>query len=330
VTAKQRGAAWLRGGGVLLGSLLLSARVNAQTFNFSDFDFSKLVHDVAALPGATVQRLARAVRAARGSGLELASSSFDVLPSSETTSAEPPLRVSAEGFTSKLVVPAPISQRAVLLVAPSYESMSLSLDGSSSVPGVVPARLQALRADVALLAALSDSVRFAGGSGVVLASDFVDVSSKDLQLNVLAVAEWNVAKNATFGVGAGYSSIFGLPLPVPVVRASFTAAPFELEAALPSKVVLRGRIRPELALGLRAEFSGGEFRLDRTQQRLSAATLTAGPTVEITPLRGLVLEIDTGVAAWRRLRLEDADGQELYNLDTSPSAFLRTALSFAL
>jgi hypothetical protein len=318
---------------VALCLLLVPAGARAQTF-----DVQRITREIAKLPDVVVTRLTDIIRKAEGKGIELVRTRYELVPDVELSDPPPGLdgaRVGTDAFSSRVIIPVPLQRDLALIGALSYETLTFRHEGFA---GNFPAdRVQEVRTRGALLYDVTERWRFTGGleigmlsdsSGI--AGDAEHVSLDDFQAGVLVIFDHQLTPQTSLGIGAGYSTTFGLPLPIPAARATVEVGDFRFSTTLPSSIAVGWAPHRRVELGARAALSGGTYHLRRSDQDLSTTMVYVGPYAEIETLRGLHVDLATGLMPWRRLRLDDDAGDEVLNLDPAPTWFLRAELSFRL
>ena len=313
--------------------LLVPAAARAQTF-----DVQRISREIAQLPDVVVNRLADIIRKAEGKGIELVRTRYELVPEVELSDPAAGLegaQVGSDAFSSRVIIPIPLERRLAVVGALSYETLTFRHEGFE---GTFPAdRVHEVRSRGALLYELSERWRFMGGVELGMLTDSAGIeydaahlSLDDFQAGVLVMFDHQISPRASVGLGAGYSTTFGLPLPLPAARGSLEVGDFRFAATLPSSISAGWAPHRRVEVGVRASLSGGQYHLRRTDQSLSTTTVYLGPYAVVETVRGLHVDFDTGLMPWRRLRLDDDAGDEVSNLDPAPTWFLRMELSFRL
>lgn len=165
-----------------------------------------------------------------------------------------------------------------------------------------------------------------------LASDFDRaLAADDFVLQGAALAVWQATPRFAAGFGAAYSTVFGSPVPIPLVLLQGRGAAWRAEAFLPARMEAWWVPSERVELGLAVEALGSRHRLGAEEALFDhpfaeALTLTVGPSLNVRPAPWLQLGIDSGVSLYRQVRVTDGD-DEVNRYEPDPTAFVRTRLT---
>jgi len=165
-----------------------------------------------------------------------------------------------------------------------------------------------------------------------LASDFDQALGADdfvLQGAILAVRQATPRFSA--GFGAAYSTVFGTPVPIPLVLLQGSGDGWRAEAFLPASVEAWWVPSERVEMGLSVQALGSRHRLGAHEDRLDrpyaeAIALTAGPSVNVRLAPWLRFGLDSGLSLYRQVRVTDGD-DEVNRYEPDQTFFVRTRLT---
>ncbi|MEM8556235.1 MAG: DUF6268 family outer membrane beta-barrel protein [Bacteroidota bacterium] len=222
--------------------------------------------------------------------------------------------------------------RTVLVPRLSVQQLRFDHDGW---PQNTPAADEAYLIDLGLSVQHQLSTRWALRADLnpSLASDLDrKLDEDDFVLQGAAMALWQATPRFTMGFGAAYSTVFGTPVPVPLLLLQHRGQSWRAEAFLPASIEAWWVPSQRVELGLAIEALGSRHRLGAEEALFDhpfaeALTLTVGPSLNVRPAPWLQLGIDSGVSLYRQVRVTDGD-DEVNRYEPDPTAFIRTRLTF--
>jgi hypothetical protein len=225
----------------------------------------------------------------------------------------------------------PNGGRTVLVPRLSVQQLRFDHDGW---PQATPAADEAYLIDLGLAVQHQLSARWALRADLSpsLASDFDQTLATDdfvLQGAVLAIRQ--TSPHFAAGFGAAYSTVFGSPIPIPLVLLQGSGDGWRAEALLPSNVQAWWVPSERVEMGLSVEALGSRHRLGAHEGLLDrpyaeALTLTAGPSVNVRLTPWLRVGLDSGVSLYRQVRVTDGD-DEVNRYEPGQTFFVRTRLT---
>lgn len=165
-----------------------------------------------------------------------------------------------------------------------------------------------------------------------LASDFDQtLAADDVVLQGAALAIWQATPRFSAGFGAAYSTVFGTPVPIPLVLLQGSGDGWRAEAFLPASVEAWWVPSERVEMGISVQALGSRHRLGAHEDRLDrpfaeALALTAGPSVNVRLAPWLRFGIDSGLSLYRQVRVTDR-GDEATRFAPGQTFFVRTRLT---
>lgn len=221
-----------------------------------------------------------------------------------------------------------------------YENLRVDLLDDNDFLLFSPDHLHYVRADLYLLQRLSDqwTLGFAFLPGI--ASDFKALGADDLRIQGGVMALRRVSPRLGYGFGAAFTSDFGTPLVVPVLKVDYqSASHIKVAAMLPVNAYLGYAFSSGTELGLTARVSGTQYNLNVDEYDLLApdapddtdlpakySVLTVGPSLKQHVRGPFAVVAEAGFTVWRKFEF---DGDQVNNtLDQDRSLFLRFGIAY--
>jgi len=165
-----------------------------------------------------------------------------------------------------------------------------------------------------------------------LASDLqAELSIDDFNLQAALVFVRHFSERFSLGLGAAYSTLFGVPLPLPVLALDWNnGSTLMAEGTLPSNLEFWFRPGPLLDLGLMLELDGNNYRGDPSiyevpDPEFRYSVLTFGPASRVHLSQWLQVLVKGGVLTSYHFEFWDGDDRAS-SLDLRPSPFLSVGL----
>ena len=166
------------------------------------------------------------------------------------------------------------------------------------------------------------------------ASDFeAEVSSDDFALQVVAIFVRQFSEQFSFGFGAAYSTLFGEPLPLPVLTFDWNNGKnLSWSAILPASSEFWYQSSEKLLIGLVLNVDGQDYHGDPdiygvSDPRLRYSVTTLGPATRYRLANRLQLNIDFGFGVFHRFEFYDGDDEQ-NSFNMKPSVFFRAGFMF--
>jgi len=165
-------------------------------------------------------------------------------------------------------------------------------------------------------------------------SDMDDISGEDFYFSGAALLSYTFSESFLLSAGFYYDDSFGIPQPLPMLGAQWQISDdFTLDAALPQFLVLTYRLIPELAIGVKFNVEGNEYRLSEGKPWRNTIVkytqILAGPFVDINFTDHLVLRVDGGVVTGREFEFRDDDtSHNLFDGDVKDIGYVGASLSY--
>jgi hypothetical protein len=167
-----------------------------------------------------------------------------------------------------------------------------------------------------------------------LASDLeAKLSIDDFNLQAAAIFVRQFSERFSLGFGAAYSTLFGVPLPLPVLVFDWNnGSNLKAEGSLPSNLEFWYRPGPVLDLGLLLEVDGNNYRGDPSiyevpNPEFRYSVLTFGPASRIHLSQWLHLLVKGGMLTSYHFEFWDGN-DKVGTFNLKPSGFLAVGLQF--
>jgi hypothetical protein len=172
---------------------------------------------------------------------------------------------------------------------------------------------------------------FLASAGTSIASDLSDkLSSNDFLFEGTALVRHNFNDHWSGGLGVGYLSLFGRPLILPVIEATYEKNLFKASFVFPiSGHIIFSTPNKKLKYGLETKVGGNNYNLEDGYyqagtnnyiDKVRYSRINIGPVLEWNFWRSLHLGISTGITGRRVLELED-NNKSLYSYDAKPGPY---------
>jgi len=237
------------------------------------------------------------------------------------------------GMYVDVMIPAKFSNKTMLQNSISYHRRPFDYEGWDEEQGGSNVEItQAIEVSSTLTRQLS--YEWSGMISITpgLYSDFEnDITGDDFNISVAAALTRRHNDNLSYGFGFFYTFIYGEPLPLPLVTASWTnGSNLSVETVLPSFIEVWYATNPLIELGLVARVSGNRYhgspdRFKVANPQLRYAVGTVGPSFRFHLGPKLLLQADSGVTFLRRFEFYDGS-TEIRSIDMKQSYFFKAAL----
>ena len=165
-------------------------------------------------------------------------------------------------------------------------------------------------------------------------SDMDDISGDDIYFSGAALMSYTFSDSFLLSAGLYYDDSFGIPQLLPMLGALWQICDgLTLDAALPQFLVFSYGVIPELALGLKFNVEGNQYRLSEGKPWKNTIVkytqILTGPFVDLYLSDHLVLRIDGGLATGREFEFRDDDtSHKLFDGDVKDMGYVGTSLSY--
>lgn len=167
-----------------------------------------------------------------------------------------------------------------------------------------------------------------------LSTDFNNgLTTNDFRIQGMLLAINSVSENFQYGIGAGFTTDFGSPSPVPIVNISWqTNSKFRISGLLPKNLGIWYVPSQDREFGVRAAVSGSQFHLKEAgPQRMEDvdvkySVLSLGPEYKQKVAGSIFLKLEGGYTLFRKFRFEGPNGKN--DLDLENNIFFRGGLVF--
>ena len=167
-----------------------------------------------------------------------------------------------------------------------------------------------------------------------IASDLVDdLNRDDFHLQVVVAFIRAYSEKLQIGYGLAYSTLFGQPLPVPVVQINWNSgAKLSIESLLPANLDIRYILNKRIILGFSFlidgnQYHGAESKYDAKNPQLRYSVGNIVPSLRLVLSEKLNLDISTGMTIFRRLEFYDGT-EKVQSYNMKNSAILRMGLTY--
>ncbi|MDP8215047.1 MAG: DUF6268 family outer membrane beta-barrel protein [Candidatus Euphemobacter frigidus] len=164
-------------------------------------------------------------------------------------------------------------------------------------------------------------------------SDLDDISGDDIYFSGVALASYRFSDTLLCSVGFYYDDSFGVPQLLPMIGVQWQISDvLTLDAFLPQFLVFKYRADPVLAIGLKFNVEGNQYRLSKGKPwkdtRVKYTQILAGPFVDLNLADHLVLRIEGGFVADREFEFYDDDtSSRLFDGDIKDSGYVGGSLA---
>ena len=164
-------------------------------------------------------------------------------------------------------------------------------------------------------------------------SDMDDISGSDIYFSGAAMGLYRFSEDFLLSAGIYYDDSFGYPQLLPMVGLQWQISePLTLDALLPQYLVFAYRADPILAIGLKFNVVGDQYRLSEWKPwkntLINYTQIMAGPFVDVTLVDNLVLRLEGGYAFNREFEFRDDDtNQKLWDGDIKDSGYASASLA---
>jgi Domain of unknown function (DUF6268) len=165
-------------------------------------------------------------------------------------------------------------------------------------------------------------------------SDMDDISGDDIYFSGAAMMSYKFSDSFFLSAGLYYDDSFGIPQLLPMLSAQWQICDgLTLDTALPQFMVFAYRIIPELAIGLKFNVEGNQYRLSEGKPwkntLVKYTQILTGPFVDLYLSDHLVLRIDGGVVVNREFEFRDDDtSHKLFDGDVKDMGYVGASLSY--
>ena len=165
-------------------------------------------------------------------------------------------------------------------------------------------------------------------------SDMDDISGDDFYFSGAALISYTFSDTFLLSAGLYYDDSFGLPQLLPMLGVQWRISDsLTLDAALPQFLVFAYRVIPELAIGLKYNVEGNQYRLSEGKPWKNTIVkytqILTGPFVDLYLSDHLVLRIDGGLVIAREFEFRDDDtSRKLFDGDIKDAVYGGASLSY--
>lgn len=166
-----------------------------------------------------------------------------------------------------------------------------------------------------------------------LASDFrASLSSDDFILQLSALALKRASENVQYGFGLAYTTQFGDPLLLPLIRLVYRKNNWLTNIVLPAYISQYYEFNKGSRLGLKAAVYGNFYNVNATREdstidRVAYSRVTLGPEYRLRLFGSLYVTTAAGVAVANLLRIENEAPNEALKLNADSRFFFNVGLS---
>lgn len=168
----------------------------------------------------------------------------------------------------------------------------------------------------------------------MLSSDFEEsISSDDFLMQANALAIKRSGPNFEYGFGLTYTTKFGDPLLLPVLRMTYKKNNWTTLVSLPSYVSQYYNFNEKTKVGLKAAVYGNAFNAtfdgniyNSDVNRVVYSRITVGPEFQVKLFRDLYLNASSGVSLRNILEVQDTDLNTIGDFDIDNKFFLNVGL----
>lgn len=152
-------------------------------------------------------------------------------------------------------------------------------------------------------------------------SDMDDVSGSDIYFSGAALGSYRFSSDFLLSAGLYYDDSFGIPQLLPMLGLQWQISEYlTLDGLLPQYLVFSWRVDPGLAVGLKCNVTGDQYRLSKWKPWkdtiINYTQIMSGPFIDLTIIKNLVLRCEGGYAFNRMFEFRDDDtSQKLWDGD---------------
>jgi hypothetical protein len=209
--------------------------------------------------------------------------------------------------------------------------MEVTTELASGEPSFISGPFHTISYNLAWIHVINKKWMFLASAGTSVASDLRDkLSSDDFLFEGTALARHTFNEHWGLGVGVAYLSLFGKPLLLPVVEASYERNLFKASFVFPiSGHIIFSTPNKKLKYGFETKVGGNNYNLEDGYylagtntfiDKVRYSRINIGPMLEWNFWRSLHLGISTGITGRRVLELED-NNKNLYSYDAKPGPY---------
>ena len=165
-------------------------------------------------------------------------------------------------------------------------------------------------------------------------SDMDDINGDDIYFSGAALMSYTFSDTFLLSAGLYYDDSFGIPQLLPMLGVQWRICDgLTLDAALPQFLVFAYRVIPELAIGLKFNVEGNQYRLSEGKPWkdtiVKYTQILTGPFVDLYLSDHLVLRIDGGLVTGREFEFRDDDtSRKLFDGDVKDAVYGGASLSY--
>jgi len=165
-------------------------------------------------------------------------------------------------------------------------------------------------------------------------SDMDDISGDDIYFSGAALMSYTFSDSFFLSAGLYYDDSFGIPQLLPMLSTQWRICHgLTLDAALPQYLVFAYRVIPEMAIGLKFNVEGNQYRLSEGKPwkntLVKYTQILTGPFVDLYLSDHLVLRIDGGLVTGREFEFRDDDtSHKLFDGDVKDMGYMGASLSY--
>lgn len=160
------------------------------------------------------------------------------------------------------------------------------------------------------------------------------ISKDDFNLQAVLIFIKKVSPKFSYGVGAAYTTAFGMDTPLPVLAFDWNnGSNLMLSAIIPTNIDLWYQAAKRVRLGLNIKVEGNEYHGDpkvhvgAIDPRLRYSVVKLGSTIKYNMTKKMSLNIQGGFIALHRFEFYDKD-TEVASYDMKPSYFIRAGIEY--
>lgn len=143
-------------------------------------------------------------------------------------------------------------------------------------------------------------------------SDMENVSGSDIYFSGVALGSYRFSEDFLLSAGMYYDDSFGLPQLLPMLGIQWRISEvLTLDSLLPQYTVFSWRVDSRLAIGLKFNVAGNQYRLSKSKPWKDTVVkytqIMTGPFVDFTLVGNLVLRLEGGFVINREFEFRDDD-----------------------
>lgn len=164
-------------------------------------------------------------------------------------------------------------------------------------------------------------------------SDLDDINGRDIYFSGVALATYRLSDTLFLSAGFYYDDSFGYPQLLPMLGAQWQISEtLTLDAFLPQFMVFAYQADPRLAIGLKFNVEGNQYRLSKGRPwkntLVQYTQILVGPFADFNLTEQLVLRIEGGFAVDREFEFRDEDtSTKLFNGDIKDNGYVGGSLA---